>query len=63
MTTINLVNLTISNSKKQENEIDCSFDETRFVETLKEIKSGKAFERAKPIDELFDKVGVNRELN
>jgi len=86
MTTINLGNLTISNSeilnfstdeikasvkrfleneffekhlshsKKQENEIDCSFDETRFVETLREIKSGKAFERAKPIDDLFDKM-------
>ena len=86
MTTINLGNITISNSqilnfstdeikasvkkfleeeffykdlqstKKQENEIDCSFDKTEFVKTLREIKSGKAFETARPISDLFDKM-------
>ena len=86
MTTINLGNLTISNSdilnfstneikasvkqfleeeffekhlqhsKIKESEIECGFDKTAFVETLREIKSGKAFEMAKPIDDLFDKM-------
>ena len=86
MTTINLGNLTISNSeilnfstdeikasvkkfleeeffekhlshsKKQEDEIECGFDKGAFVETLREIKSGKAFETAKPIDDLFGKM-------
>jgi hypothetical protein len=86
MTTINLGNMTISNSeilnfstdeikasvkkfleeeffykhiqdtKKQENEIDCSFNKTEFVETLREIKSGEVFKTAKPISNLFDKM-------
>lgn len=86
MTTINLGNLTISNSqilnfstdeikasvkkfleeefikrhfqnvKKQEIEIDCGFNKIEFVETLGEIKSGKAFKTAKPISDLFDKM-------
>jgi hypothetical protein len=86
MTTINLGNLTISNSqilnfstdeikasvkkfleeeflkrnfqnvKKQEIEIDCGFNKMEFVETLEEIKSGKAFKTAKPISDLFDKM-------
>jgi hypothetical protein len=86
MTTINLGNLTISNSqilnfstdeikasvkkfleeeflkrnfqnvKKQEIEIDCGFNKIEFVETLREIKSGKAFKTAKPISDLFDKM-------
>ena len=44
------------NVKKQESEIDCAFNKTEFVETLGEIKSGKAFETAKPISDLFDKM-------
>lgn len=46
------------NVKKQETEteIDCGFNKTEFVETLGEIKSGKAFETAKPISDLFDKM-------
>ncbi len=86
MTTINLGNMTISNSEilnfstdeikasvkkfledeffykhlqateKQENKIDCSFNKTEFVETLREIKSGEAFKTARPISDLFDKI-------
>ncbi len=86
MTTINLGNITISNSqilnfstdeikasvknfleeeffyknlqstKKQADEIDCGFDKTEFVETLREIKSGEAFETARPINDLFNKM-------
>jgi hypothetical protein len=46
----------IQHTKKEEDEIDCGFDERAFVKTLREIKSGKAFEGAKPISDLFDKM-------
>ena len=41
---------------QQESTVDCDFNETEFVETLKEIKSGEAFKTAKPIGDLFYKM-------
>ena len=41
---------------KKETTIDCSFDKTNFVETLKEIKNKEAFKTARPISDLFDKM-------
>ena len=46
----------LHNIRKKENDIDCGFDKTQFVETLKEIKSREAFKTAKPIGDLFDKI-------
>jgi hypothetical protein len=34
----------------------CDFNESEFVESLQQIKSGEALKNAKPISELFEKM-------
>lgn len=46
----------LQNTKHQENEIECGFNKTEFVETLRDIKSGEAFKTARPISDLFHKM-------